>query len=130
MQGKEAPPPPPLDLDAPGTTLFTGPLSTRGQALNRFALTLRDPASRDAFRADEEGYMARFGLAPEVVAHVQARDWTALLADGGHLQCILKIAGTLGLNLWHVGAHHVGVSVEEMVALCPRRVSGLPERTS
>ena len=127
MQGRETPPPPPFDLGAPGTILFDGPLSTRGQTLNKFALTLRDPENRAAFRANEDAYMARFALAPDMTALVKERDWSALLRESCHLQCILKIAGTLGLNLWHVGAHHVGVSVDEMIALCPRRVSGLPE---
>ena len=48
--------------------------------------------------------------------HVRARDWTALIKAGGHLQAVLKIAATVGQNLWHVGAHNAGVPVEEMLA--------------
>jgi protocatechuate 4,5-dioxygenase alpha chain len=57
---------------------------------------------------------------------VCTRDWTGLIKGGGHLQAVLKIAATVGENLWHVGAHNAGVPMEEMLAACPRRVTGLP----
>ncbi len=57
---------------------------------------------------------------------MQARDWTGLLEAGGHLQAVLKLAATLGLNIYHVGAHNVGTDAEALYAACPRRVSALP----
>jgi len=120
-------PPIAFDLDAPGTFVYSGPMSTAGYRLNRFALSLRSEANRAAFLADEPAYLAGFGLTEAEVALVRARDWTGLLQAGGHLQAVLKLAATVGQNLWHIGAHNAGVAVEDLMAACPRHVDGLPE---
>jgi len=117
---------PSFDLDWPGTLLYSSELALRGHKLNRFALGLRSPACRQAFLADEKGYMQSCGLSPQEQAMVVDRDWTGLLRAGGHLQAILKVAATVGQNLWHIGAHNAGTDAEAMRAACPRRVSRLP----
>ena len=119
-------PDPGFDLEAPGTYLYNGPASTRGEGLNRFALSLRVPANRAAFLADEDAYVAGFGLTPGERALVTARDWTGLLEAGAHLLAVLKLAATLGLNLYHIGAHNAGTDAATLQAACPRKVSGLP----
>ncbi len=48
-----------------------------------------------------------------------------MLRSGGHLQAILKLAATVGQNLYHIGAHNCGLDVDALQAACPRRVSGL-----
>ena len=117
---------PTFDLEWPGTLVYTSELALRGHKLNRFALTLRSPASRQLFLADEKGYMQSSGLSSAEQAMVLDRDWTGLLRAGGHLQAILKIAATVGQHLWHIGAHNAGTDAETMRAACPRRVSRLP----
>ncbi len=119
---------PGFDLEPPGTYLYTGPASTQGYRLNRFCLSLRSPENRRAFLGEEAAYVARFELTPQEAALVAARDWTGLLTAGGHLQAVLKLAATLGLNLYHVGGHNLGIDAEAMEAACPRRVEGLPDR--
>jgi protocatechuate 4,5-dioxygenase alpha chain len=114
-------------LEPPDTFLYTGPMSTAGRNINRFSLSLKVPDNRTAFLADPDAYMLRYELTPTQQTMVRARDWTALIKAGGHVQAVLKIAATVGENLWHVGAHNAGVPVEEMQASCPRRVGGLPE---
>jgi len=116
---------PRFDLDEPGTFLYTGAASSRGYELNRCALTLRSASARGQFLADETAYLKRFGLSDEVCAQVRARDWTALLKAGGHLLALLKIAATVGENLFHIGAHSVGTDARTLYAACPRRVRGL-----
>lgn len=116
----------PFNLDPPGTFVYTGEMATKGYRLTNFGLSLRRPANREAFLADEAGYMRRFGLSEEEIALVRARDWTSLLIAGGHLQAMLKVAATVGQNIWHIGAHNAGVEVDEMMRLCPRHVSALP----
>jgi protocatechuate 4,5-dioxygenase, alpha chain len=118
---------PTQSLDPPDSFIYTGPMSTRGRNLNRFALSLKSPDNRRSFLADEDAYMARFTLTATEQALVRARDWTGLLRAGGHLQAMLKIAATVGQNLWHIGAHNADLAVEDMIAACPRRVGGLPE---
>ncbi|MFI4927741.1 MAG: protocatechuate 3,4-dioxygenase, partial [Burkholderiales bacterium] len=45
-----------------GTTLFDGKQARKGYALNRMCFSFNDQANRDAFKADEEGYMQRYGV--------------------------------------------------------------------
>jgi protocatechuate 4,5-dioxygenase, alpha chain len=117
---------PTFDLDWPGTLVYSSELALRGDKLNRFALSLRSPACRQTFLADEKCYMQNFGLSPQEQTMVTDCDWTGLLQAGGHLQAILKIAATVGQHLWHIGAHNAGTDAETMRAACPRRVSRLP----
>jgi protocatechuate 4,5-dioxygenase alpha chain len=121
-------PPPAFSLDEPGSYVYSGTASSRGYRLNRFCLSLKVPDNRHAFLGDEAAYVARYGLTDGEKRLVAARDWTGLLAAGGHLQAILKLAATLGLNLYHIGAHNVGTDAATMHAACPRKVDGLPEK--
>jgi protocatechuate 4,5-dioxygenase alpha chain len=119
-------PDPGFDLEPPGTYLYTGQMSSRGYRLNNFALGLKDPSNRAAFLADEDAYVRRHGLTDAEMALVRARDWTGLLRAGGHLQAVLKLAATLGLDLYHVGAHNIGTDHQTLYAACPRKVAALP----
>lgn len=116
-----------LDLSEPGTIEFTAERALRGQALNRFALSLRSSAKRAEFLTDEFDCMLRAGLSAAEMALVQQHDWTGLLRAGGHVHAILKIATAVGQDLWSIGAHNVGCNREALIAACPRRVAGLPE---
>jgi protocatechuate 4,5-dioxygenase alpha chain len=120
-------PEPGFSLEAPATYLYTGPASSRGWRLNLFCLSLKSPAAREQYLADEDAYVAKFGLAPAEQVLVRARDWTGLLEAGGHLQAVLKLAATLGLNIYHIGAHNVGTDAETLYRACPRRMAALPE---
>jgi protocatechuate 4,5-dioxygenase alpha chain len=118
--------PPSLDLDEPGTIEFTAERALAGRALNRFALSLRSPARRAEFLADEAGYLRRFELTGEHVRLVTERDWTGLLRAGGHLHAMLKLAATVGEDLVSIGAHNAGCGRDVLIAATPRRVSGVP----
>lgn len=116
----------PLDLTPPGTYLYTGAASSRGYLLTKFGLSLRRPENREVFLQDERAYMSDFGLSEQEIGWVLDRDWTALIAAGGHLQSMLKVAATVGQNLWHIGAHNADMTADELMAICPRRISALP----
>jgi protocatechuate 4,5-dioxygenase alpha chain len=116
---------PGFDLEPPGTYLFDGMRSTQGYALNRFALSLKQPANRERFLRDESAYVSNYGLSPQCRELIRKRDWTGLLEAGGHLQAMLKLAATVGESLYHIGAHNCGIGVDDMRAACPRRVSGI-----
>lgn len=88
----------------PPMTPFTGELSRRGYRLNELGKSLTDPANRARFLADETAYMRGFGLDDAQIALVLARDWSGLLAAGGNIYLMLKIAGTLGISLMQIGA--------------------------
>ena len=119
-------PAPPMDLEEPGTFIFTAARALSGRALNRFALSLRTPAARHAFLADPIAYQASFGLDAAEMGMVADRDWTGLLRSGGHLQAMLKLAVTVGDDLWHIGAHSVGCTRDTLFEIGPRPVRGVP----
>ncbi|MEP7311134.1 MAG: protocatechuate 3,4-dioxygenase [Pseudomonadota bacterium] len=122
-------PAPEFDLAAPGTLLYDGPLSTQGYALNNFCLSLKQPANRARFLVDEAAYASSYGLSAAHVALVTSRDWTGLLNAGGHLQAVLKLAATVGCNLYHLAGHALGVSADDMHQACPRVVARVPGQT-
>lgn len=117
---------PAFDLDEPGTIEFTAERALRGQALNRFALSLRSPARRAEFLSQELAFMLGAGLSAAEIGLVQERDWTGLLLAGGHLQAILKLAATVGQDLWDIGADNAGCERAALIDACPRTVSAVP----
>ena len=109
-----------------GAYVFTGERSARSYALNKMANSLSTPANRTVFQADEAAYMRGFGLSDDEVKLVSERDWTGLLRAGGHLQAMLKLAATVGQDLWSIGAHNAGCGRDALIAAVPRLVSGVP----
>jgi protocatechuate 4,5-dioxygenase, alpha chain len=85
--------------EIPGTTVFTGERSRQGYRLNRMAMSLSVPENRERFCADETGYMARMGLSEAEQAAVRRRDWAGLLAGGGNIYLLLRIATTVGQSI-------------------------------
>ena len=76
----------------PDTPLFDRSRQRRGYRLNKMAMGLVDPANRDAFRADEEAYLDRFGLSAEEKQAVRTRNWQEMVRLGGNVFYILKIS--------------------------------------
>jgi len=99
-----------------GTVIFDGVQAMKGYALNKMCFSLNDAANRAAFRADETAYCERFGLTPAQCAAVAARDVLGMLAAGGNVYYLAKLAGVLGLGVQDLGAQQTGVSVEEFKA--------------
>ena len=103
----------------PGTTVFTGERSRDGYRLNRFAMSLADPVNRKEFLADETAYMTKLGLAAGEQDMVRRRDWAAMIAHGGNIYVLLKIAGTVGQTLLQMGAQMRGETLEQFMATRP-----------
>jgi protocatechuate 4,5-dioxygenase, alpha chain len=99
-----------------GAPVFTGERSRAGYRLNRMAMSLTDAANRAAFIADETGYLQGMGLTDPEVDLVRRRDWKGIIAAGGNIYLIIKIAGALGIALYEVGAHTAGMSLEQFMA--------------
>jgi len=111
-----------------GAPVFTGERSRAGYRLNRMAMSLTDPANRDAFRADERGYMAKFGLTAAEMDLVARRDWTGLIDAGGSIYVLLKIAATVGQNLLQIGAQMRGETLDAFMAGRPGKQGKAVER--
>jgi protocatechuate 4,5-dioxygenase alpha chain len=99
--------------------VFDGARSRRGYRLNKMAMSLTDPANRQAFLADEAGYMRARGLDEAEIDLVRRRDWTGLIAHGGNIYLMLKIGGTIGQTLLQMGAEMRGETLEAFMATRP-----------
>ena len=116
---------PEFDLRAPGSYLYDGAQAAMGRRVNRFGNGFKIVANREAFRRDPDAYLAAADLTEEERAHVRSRDWQWLVANGGHIQALQRIAEMDGEYLFHVAAGVMGVDVDALIAVCPRRVTGL-----
>ena len=100
----------------PGTPVFDGASAQAGYALNAMCYSFNEQANRDAFVADEEGYMARFGLTEGQKKAVRERDVPAMIAAGGNVYYLAKLAGIFGLNVQDLGALQTGMALDEFKA--------------
>jgi len=104
----------------PGTTLFDGEQARKGYALNRMCFSFNNVESREAFRADEAGYMRRYGLDAAQSRAIRERDVLGLLDAGGNVYYLAKFAGILGLDVQDLGAAQTGMSKDEFKAMLVR----------
>ncbi len=102
--------------DIPGTTLFDGDMAQKGYALNRMCFSFNDAANRAAFKKDEDAYCAKFGLSERQREAVRRRNVLEMIAAGGNIYYLAKLAGIFGFNVQDVGAQQTGVSVEAFKA--------------
>ena len=99
-----------------GTTLFDGMQAQRGYALNRMCFSFNEAENRSAFLRDEDGYCRKFGLTPEQRTAVSHRNVLEMIAAGGNVYYLAKLAGIFGLNVQDIGAQQTGMSVEAFKA--------------
>ncbi|MDP2778867.1 extradiol ring-cleavage dioxygenase [Devosia sp.] len=99
----------------PDTPLFDRDGSILGYELNKMAMALSQAANRDAFRADEEAYLDRFGLSAAQKRAVLARDWHEMVRLGGNLFFILKIAAVDPTPITQIGAAQAGMSHDDFL---------------
>ena len=100
----------------PGTTLFDGDQARKGYALNKMCFSFNSADNRNAFKADEEGYMQRYGLNDQQASAIRTRNVLGLIAAGGNVYYLAKFAGILGLDVQDLGALQTGMSKEEFKA--------------
>lgn len=100
----------------PGTPVFDGAAAQRGYPLNAMCYSFNHAENRQAFLDDEDAYCARFDLDEEQIAAVKARNVLAMIAAGGNVYYLAKLAGIFGLGVQDLGAQQTGMSVEEFKA--------------
>ena len=100
----------------PGTTIFDGEQAQKGYALNKMCMSFNDAANRADFLRDEDAYCARYGLNSQQREAVRRRDVLELIAVGGNIYYLAKLAGIFGLDVQDIGAQQTGVSKEEFRA--------------
>ena len=93
----------------PDTPLFDRERQRRGYRINKMAMGLSKPENREAFKANEEAYLDRFGLSAEEKRAVMGRNWREMVRLGGNLFFILKISAVDPVRITEIGAHQAGM---------------------
>ena len=89
--------------DIPGTVVFDATQSRLGYHLNMFCMSLMKAANREAFKADERGYLERFPMTDAQREAVLARDYNRMIELGGNIYFLAKIGATDGFSFQNVG---------------------------
>ena len=103
--------------DIPGTTLFDGAMARKGYALNKMCYSFNSAENRAAFAQDEDAYCAKFGLTDEQRAAVRSRNVLELIAAGGNIYYLAKLAGILRLDVQDIGAQQTGMTKDAFKAM-------------
>jgi protocatechuate 4,5-dioxygenase alpha chain len=74
-------------------------------------------ANREAFVRDEDGYCAQYGLDETQRAAVRSRNVLQLIAAGGNIYYLAKLAGILKLDVQDIGAQQTGMSKDAFKAM-------------
>lgn len=100
-------------IDIPGTTVFDGKQAMKGYALNKMCYSFNKKENREAFKEDEEAFMAEYGLNDAQKQAIRNRNVLELIAAGGNIYYLAKFAGIFGLSVQDVGGQQTGMSTEE-----------------
>ena len=100
----------------PGTTLFDGDQAQKGYALNRMCFSFNSTENRAAFLQDEDAYCNKYGLNEQQRQAVRERNVLKLIAAGGNVYYLAKLAGIFGLNVQDIGAQQTGMTVDAFKA--------------
>ena len=103
--------------DIPGTYIFDGELALKGYPLNKMCYSFNQAANRDAFVRDEAAYCAQYGLTGEQLAAVRSRNVLQLIAAGGNIYFLAKLAGILKLDVQDIGAQQTGMTKDAFKAM-------------
>ena len=95
----------------PGTTLFDGDQAQKGyRAQSHVLLVQQRRTTARAFLRDEDAYCAKFGLTDEQREAVKSRNVLQMIAAGGNVYYLAKLAGIFGLNVQDIGAQQTGMT--------------------
>jgi protocatechuate 4,5-dioxygenase alpha chain len=100
----------------PGTTIFDGTEAMKGYALNQMCYSFNKAENRAAFLADQEAYCRKYHLTPAQHDAVKRLNVLDMIAAGGNVYYLAKLAGIFGLNVQDVGAQQTGMTVEAFKA--------------
>ena len=99
-----------------GSDVFDLANSWRGYRINKMCNALSQAANRDAFKRDEEAFLAAHHLTEEERQLVRDRDFPGLIAAGGNIYFLLKLGVVTGNGLYKMGAKMRGESYEQVLA--------------
>jgi protocatechuate 4,5-dioxygenase alpha chain len=103
--------------DIPGTVVFDGLQCRRGYYLNQFCMSLMNAQNRLRFKADERAYLDQLPLTDAQKQAVLARDYNAMIAEGGNIYFLSKIGATDGQSFVQLTSSMTGMSVQSYQAM-------------
>lgn len=103
--------------DIPGTRVYTAKRARQGYHLNQFAMSLMKADNRERFKADEAAYLSEWKLTDAQRAAVLARDYNAMLDEGGNIYFLAKIFSTDGKSFQYAAGTMTGMTQEEYAAM-------------
>ena len=103
--------------DIPGTVVFDATQSRLGYHLNMFCMSLMKAANREAFKADERGYLDQFRMSDEQKQAVLDRDFTRLIDLGGNIYFLVKLSNTDGWSTQKAVSSMTGMTPDEYAAM-------------
>ena len=99
--------------DIPGTRVFTAQRARKGYWLNQFAMSLMKEENRKRFLADEKAYLDEWELTGAAKAAVLARDYNAMIDEGGNIYFLSKLFSTDKQSYQQAAGSMTGMSQEE-----------------
>jgi protocatechuate 4,5-dioxygenase alpha chain len=99
--------------DIPGTLIFDSEQARKGYKLNQFCMSLMKAENREEFKADERAYLDKWQLTEAQKKAVMARDYNAMMAEGGNIYFLAKIFATDGLTFQFAAASMTGMTQQE-----------------
>ena len=99
--------------DIPGTLIFDSEQARKGYKLNQFCMSLMKAENRERFKADEPAYLDEWKLTEAQKKAVMARDYNAMMAEGGNIYFLAKIFATDGLTFQFAAASMTGMTQQE-----------------
>jgi protocatechuate 4,5-dioxygenase alpha chain len=99
--------------DIPGTRVFTAQRARQGYNLNQFAMSLMKEENRTRFLADEKAYLDEWPLTDGAKQAVLARDYNAMIDEGGNIYFLSKLFSTDKKSFQFAAGSMTGMSQEE-----------------
>jgi protocatechuate 4,5-dioxygenase, alpha chain len=108
--------------DIPGTYVFDADRSRRGYHLNMFCMSLMKAENRQAFKADEAGYLDKNfpQLTAEQKEAILKRQYNRMLELGGNIYFTAKLGATDGHPFQHLAAVMTGSTQQDYANLMLR----------
>lgn len=99
--------------DIPGTRVFTANRARKGYWLNQFAMSLMKAENRERFKANERAYLDEWPMSEAAKAAVLARDYNAMIDEGGNVYFLSKLFSTDGKSFQYAAGSMTGMTQEE-----------------
>jgi protocatechuate 4,5-dioxygenase alpha chain len=99
--------------DIPGTRVFTAQRARKGYWLNQFAMSLMKEENRQKFKEDNAAYLENWNLTDAAKKAVLARDYNAMIDEGGNVYFLSKLFSADGQSFQYAAGSMTGMTPDE-----------------